>query len=64
MKCTVILDDNGKGSMDVLSHPGGVKFFEESNIAGKFYAHVNGGGNSYHGVYFIATYIAQQQFPF
>lgn len=49
MKCAVNLDDDQRGTKNVLSHPRRVKFFEESNIhvAGKFYTNVNGGGNSY-----------------
>lgn len=44
VKCAVILDDDGKGSMDVFGHPRAVTFFEESNIAGKFYSYVNAEG--------------------
>ncbi|XP_067046460.1 anti-sigma-I factor RsgI-like [Acropora muricata] len=43
--CGVILDDDGKGTMDVFGHPKAVAFFEESNIAPKFYSYVNASGN-------------------
>lgn len=42
--CGVILDDDGKGTMDVFGHPKAVAFFEESNIAPKFYSYVNARG--------------------
>ena len=44
IKCAFISDDDGSGTMDIFGHARAVKFFEENNIAGKFFSFVNGEG--------------------
>ena len=46
MKCAFISDEDGSGTMDIFGHERAVKFFEQNNLAGKFFSFVNGEGGS------------------
>ncbi|XP_068670303.1 uncharacterized protein [Montipora foliosa] len=44
VRCLFISDNHGTGTMEVCGHPIAMRFAETSQLAGKFFAFVNGEG--------------------
>ena len=52
VKCLFISDSDGRGAMDVFGHPRAVQFAQDSQMAAKFFAFVNGEGSL--GLFFVS----------
>ena len=51
-QCLFISDSDGRGAMDVFGHPRAVQFAQDSQMAAKFFAFVNGEGSL--GLFFVS----------